>query len=239
MNGTSAVVALEPRPGRERPRISVSKLAEYLTATPGRRRRIIHEQKYPQPFIVSRYREAERAMIDYLSGDEHAIERCRERFVQMHPDKDAEAQRIENGIEALCAFEDSIEVLDATLGFDGLTVGAAPHSADRLEYAGVSVSVRPEFILARRDRRPERAGCLKLYLVKTAPLDDAAGQYVSTVLAEFADRNLTAVGEIDRRMIVTLDVFSRKAFAAPKARSRRLDDITAACEEIAARWASI
>jgi hypothetical protein len=42
---------------RETPRISVNKLAEYMVATPARRRGIIRDQKVKRDFIVARYQQ--------------------------------------------------------------------------------------------------------------------------------------------------------------------------------------
>lgn len=222
---------------RRTPRISVNKLGEYLTATPARRKRIIYEQKHPPTFQVIRYREAERAIVDYLVGgqDEKILEKARTRLAATVPESEFEAQKVQLCTEALEAFEDCLDMLD----LDGLALTAGQSDPDQLEFAGVNVSVRPEIVLVGEDRGGPRVGCIKLYFGKTGPLDDRSGPYVSTVLAAFAERNLAAKGRVDSRLVLTVDVFARKTFAAPKARARRLDDIAAACEEIAARWASL
>ncbi len=227
---------------RNAPRISVNKLGEYLTATPSRRRRIIFEQKHPPTFQVIRYREAERAIVDYLVGgqDEKILEKVRTRLAATVPETEFEAQKVQLCIEALDTFEECLDLVD----LDGLAVAAGQPDPDHLDFAGVSVSVRPEIVLVTPDRAGPRVGCLthlrqKLYLGKTVPLDERSGPYVSTVLAAFAERNIAAKGRVDNRLVLTLDVFARRVFVAPKARARRLDDITAACEEIAARWGSV
>ena len=40
------------------PRISVNKLAEYMEANSIRRKKIVYDAKYPQKFIVTRYKES-------------------------------------------------------------------------------------------------------------------------------------------------------------------------------------
>lgn len=223
--------------GRRTPRISVNKLGEYLTATPSRRRRIIYEQRHPPTFQVIRYREAERAIVDYLVGgqDEKILEKARTRLAATVPESEFEAQKVQLCTEALEAFEDCLDMLD----LDGLALTAGQSDPDQLEFAGVNVSVRPEIVLVGEDRGGPRVGCIKLYFGKTGPLDDRSGPYVSTVLAAFAERNLAEKGRVDSRLVLTVDVFAREVFAAPKARTRRLEDVTAACEEIAARWGSM
>lgn len=51
---------------RQEPCISVNKLGEYLTATPARRRRIVHDAKYPSTFMVARYTTAENTIADWI-----------------------------------------------------------------------------------------------------------------------------------------------------------------------------
>jgi hypothetical protein len=222
---------------RSAPRISVNKLGEYLTATPARRRRIIYEQKHPPAFQVTRYREAERAIVEYLVGGQNpkVLEKCRADLAAVVPESEFEAQKVQLCTEAIDAFEDSLDVID----LDGLDISAGQPDPDQLDFAGVNVSVRPEVVLTGKDRNGPRIGCLKLYFGKTGPLDEAAGPYVSTVLAKFAERNLATKARVDEKIVLTLDVFAGRAFPAPKARTRRLDDVAAACEEIAARWATL
>jgi hypothetical protein len=223
--------------GRKTPRISVNKLGEYLTATPSRRRRIIFDQKHPPPYQVTRYREAERAIVEYFVGgqDPKTLEKYRKRLADARPETEFDAQKVQLCMEAIDAFEDGLDLLN----LDDVTALAGQPDPDHLEFAGVSVSVRPEIVLVGSDRRGPRAGCIKFYFGKTSPLDERSGPYVSTVLAAFAERNVAAKGRVDDRLVVTWDVFARRIYVAPKARARRLDDVTAACEEIAARWSSV
>jgi hypothetical protein len=50
---------------------------------------------------------------------------------------------------------------------------------------------------------------------------------------------MTKHGQGEHRRMLVVDVFAGKVFAAPQAASRRLDDVGAACEEIAVRWNSL
>ncbi len=58
----------KPRKVIEKPRISVNKLAEYLEANPERRKRIVHDAKYPAEFVTTRYREAREIIKNYIMG---------------------------------------------------------------------------------------------------------------------------------------------------------------------------
>lgn len=225
----SNVVDIQPRPS---PRITVTKLAEYLTAQAGRRKKIIKDQKYPPMFQMIRYTEAERAIVDFLTGRREVavLEAARTRLADGTPKSEFDAERRQLCIEAIGAFEDVVDGLE----LDGLSLTAASSSAPHLAFAGVDISVRPEATISRRGRSALHVGCLKLYFSKSCPLDDRAGAYASTMLAEFGRANLS--GKLDEELLMTIDVFSRRVFHAPRARSRRIEDVVAACEEIAIRW---
>lgn len=47
-----------------KPRLSVNKLAEYLEASSTRRKKIVFDAKYPEKFIVTRYKEAREAIVN-------------------------------------------------------------------------------------------------------------------------------------------------------------------------------
>ncbi len=118
--------------------------------------------------------------------------------------------------------------------FEQDTNDAAP-----LDVAGVSISVRPELIVTGQDKARPRAGCFKLYFAKNGPLDITTGPIVATVMSQFAEEYLASLGRVDNRLVRVIDVFAGQVFEAPKARTRRLENVAAACEEIAARWPSV
>ena len=51
---------------RSQPRISVTKLGEYMVASPTPRRRIVIDQKRPQDYIVARYNDAQESIAEFL-----------------------------------------------------------------------------------------------------------------------------------------------------------------------------
>jgi len=61
---------------RPNPRISITKLAEYMVATPSRRRSILRDQRYPPAFKAAKFRAAYAAIADVLvrGGDPHLID---------------------------------------------------------------------------------------------------------------------------------------------------------------------
>lgn len=221
---------------RTEPRISVNKLGEYLVAAPVRRRRIITDQKRPSEFIVTRYRDAAEAMIVFLengAADDGIIEQAIEDLGRKAVSTDFQEQDRDLSIEALIKFLDMAD----TIPLDGLDLRRGDPDPQRLQVEGVLISVRPEIVLSGRTRNDDASvGLLKLYLSKTYPLTDEAGEYVGTVLQHYAACSLANLGIVDYRLCKTLDVFSQRVHTAPRSYRRRLNDIEAACQEIARAW---
>lgn len=219
----------------ELPRVSVNKLGQFLTGTPALRKRIIHDQKNPPDPQYLRYPEAAQAITEFLchGRNEAVLRHHQRRLLNTEPASDFDAHRL-----ALCA--EAIQhflVAANELALTNAVVSPADAELPPLELAGVSINVRPEMLLRSVDRHGEmRSGLLKLYFSKHRPLDERAGQYITTVLQTYAEQRLEQRGPVDHRLVRVFDVFAGRVFVAPKARQRRLSDVQLACEEIAARW---
>jgi hypothetical protein len=217
-------------------RISANKLAELLvTSSPTRRRRIIHDQKHPSAVIVARYRHAHEPVSTYLTGD---------RDEQVLADASRRLRADGSGTD--WAQEDRRNTADALDHFaemaDGLPNGVVyrPGAADaaRMMVAGVSISVRPDFLLTFENRGRRYAGAVKLHFIKNdeSALTRTGAEYVAVLMHEWL-RQFGPEGHTPAHAhCLSADVFRRSLVTSPRSVSRRLDDITAACEEIAARW---
>ncbi|MCG3125575.1 MAG: hypothetical protein CHACPFDD_00400 [Phycisphaerae bacterium] len=223
---------MSERPG---PRISVNKLGEYMIASPARRRRIVADQKRPREFIVTRYRDAVGAMLEFLAAgarDDRVITRAIANLEARAVSTDFQSQDRDLCIEALESFLDTVDQLDLR----GVTVRPGDSDAPPLLIGGVSVSVRPEIVVTGQNRNGGTVGCVKLYLSKSFPLNGVAGAYIGAVLTRFAEEYLAGGATGDYRLCVVVDVFGQHVFTAPRAVQRRQADIEAACEEIALLW---
>jgi hypothetical protein len=226
---------------RSTPRISITKLGEYLVASPVRRRQIILDQKYPPEVKVIRYKDAQRAIVDHLVNgheDPGILSRHRQRLADWTPtadDSDYEVQRKRNCLEAIEAFIAMLHTLP-----EGLVLAAAGQDRRRLHKAGVSISIQPDAIIHGIGRNhTSLVGAIKLHFSKTFALDDRAGEYAGTLLHEFGERYLSDRGQPTFRHFYVIDVFARRIYTAPRAFIRRRGEVEAACEEIASRWASL
>jgi hypothetical protein len=221
---------------RTKPRISVNKLAEYLVASPRRRRSIIEDQRTPKPFKVARYTEALGAIARYIIGGATDLDCLRSAIARLKlavPSSEWDENRIKTCVEAIEAA--------AEIDFSAVLHGMVPESglaeSPYLSIHGVDVSVRPEVILTGRDRTGKSIiGAVKLCISKTSSLTTETGAYVGCVVHQFVEERLSHRGNPDYRFCFAVDVFARKIHRAPKAVRMRRSDVTAGCSEIALGW---
>lgn len=221
------------------PRISVNKLGEYLVASASKRRRILSEQKRPKAFQVHWYAQAETVIKKYLLDENRSnqilldgIQELSNKNLVTNHEKDVN----QSCIEAISAFATMAHLVDTA----NLSLTAGPPSQVPIKIGGVDVSIRPEIIVAGLNRSGTKfSGAIKLHISKGNALDIDSGEYVSTLIHHFIDKTPLSIVKPDRTRCVVIDVFRGKVYPAPKTRTRRMQDIEAACDEIASRWASI
>ncbi len=216
------------------PKISLNKLAEYLTATPSRRRRIVQDQQDPKAFIAARYGDARDAIVEFIASGMSEEEKLLSVAQKLRLDESgsdfarqdriASANAIDNFLEA----SDQIELEDLTV------VPAESTSTASMYVAGVRVSVRPDAYL-KNSVTGDTVGAIKLHFPKTTPLNDISSKYVATTLKVFLSEEQGAKF-IDHKKCYVVDVSTQTATCAPKSYKKNMNDIAAACEEIRGRW---
>jgi hypothetical protein len=219
----------------ESPHVSVSKLGRYLTGTPALRKRLILDQQRPPAPQHLRYPEAAHAITDFLcrGQDEAVLRQHQHRLATTVYEEPFEAHRARCCLQAL----ERYRALHPRLGLHGLVASEVGAEPAPLEMAGVSIRVWPQVVLQSVDRHgPPRVGVLKLYFSQHHPLEERSGQYIATLLQAFAEQHLAPRGPVEPRLVRVVDVFAGRDFLPPRARTRRLQDVHLACEEISARW---
>lgn len=215
------------------PKISLNKLGEYLDATPARRRRIVQDQQSPQAFVVTRYGDAREEIVDYIEGGMVAEEQLLEAATGLRTEPTASEFTRQDKLASADAIEDFLDAADK-LEIDGLSAEGSDKSTSAvMEIAGVSVSVRPDVIL-KDPASGEVVGAVKLHFSKTNPLSEKSREYVATTLRVYLTE--TGNAHVDHTKCLVVDVPSQQVSHAPKGYKRKMNDIEAACEEIAARW---
>lgn len=217
-------------------RISVSKLAEYMVAHPGRRRSILKDQKDPKAFKVAWYTQVTPVLVDYfVKRDPVVVEKAIDSWHRAKPTTDFHEAQLGLWIDTAEAFLRGSDDLD----IDGLSFEPADREAPHLELAGVSISVRPELLVRDQDGGQ---GAWKLYFGKSHPLTESegretgSGSYAAAIAHHWADQNLR---HPKQALSAVLDVIPGQLFRAPRATKRMFDRLEAACAEIAAVWPRI
>lgn len=219
---------------RESPRFSANKLAEYVVATPRRRRRLILEQIGPVRYRTNRYEHARRILRQWVCSPGASVDSLsvsaallRDKAAPLDP-KSLEANWLLDSARAVEAFRS----IATEFRFRNLVAVPGGRRAKPLRLRGVAVSVFPDVYLAEIGTE-HHVGALKFHMSRTHRLTSEALQNVSLLLLRYGEQGASAVR---RSQCLSVDVFSGACESAPRAVKTRTRDIEAGCEEIAARW---
>lgn len=235
------MIALKkPNGPRPLPRISVTKLGEYVgSRSAARRKTILVDQKYPKPFKTAIYNECFDPLIGFFVDGSHdtAAVKAAIRAIQVRTvTTDAGEMRRQVNSQAL----NHLLKTASSLPLNGITFRKGSEFSKPMVVACVEVSIRPELELVVTGKGGTiRYGLLKLYLSKSHPLTEDAGNYVATLVHSYATQRFTGSKSVDRKHCYVFDLFQEKLFVAPVNHTKRRNDIHAACEEIASRWPTL
>jgi hypothetical protein len=223
---------------RKTPRISLNKLGEFLTTpSPVRRRAILRDQKYGNPPAVPRYRQAIDPIENFLlTRNAASLRQAAQRIRQIPPTSDWTADDNQNTADALEAF---LAMADR-LPMDTATFQRGDNTSAKFLIAGVEISMRPEFFIRFTKKNTDYIGALKIHFIRTesSALSEKGSQYVATVLHQWLESRFDNPVP-SRAHCFSMDVFRQSIVSAPQSFSKRMEDVTAACEEIAVRWAAL
>jgi hypothetical protein len=227
-----------PRLIRNTPRISVNKLGEFLTTrSPTRRRRLIHDQKQPPSVVVPRYAKALEPIAKFLASgcaDPGQIADAIAKLRNTVPKSDWVADDNKNTIAALEHFLTAATLLP----IDGATYIKGDKDARPLVIAGVQISVRPDFILRVRKKDKVSTGAMKIHYIKDEEkaLTEDGQEYVAMLCHEWNTKYGAKAYPAVHSLSFSLDLFRQNLVSAPKSVKRRMNEIEAACTEIALVW---
>jgi len=228
------------------PRISITKLMEYMEALPSRQREIVDNQKNPsanKPKITW-CAIARKKIIEFFAGGcadesilDNEIERLQESIESLDekdPKKlESKIKKIQVDIDAINSFKG----LHKKLEIKGVMFSKASNKPKHLDYSGVHVSVRPEILVTTKTW--EHIGCLKLYLTKNSRLQDKDADFLCAVLNHYADKYLSPNHSANPKACIVIDVFGGKVFTASKNVTLHAGQIRKCCEEIHKMWSTI
>ncbi len=226
----------------EQPRISVNKLAEYMGSKAARQRKIIHDRKYPdEDFNFGMYhREAAEAVSRYLADgaiDPAPLDAQIAALLQLTPEKVGTARRINANVDALERFSNMLDDVD----LQGADATLGEHAPQKLKYHNVEISVRPEIILRGQGPKGKKlVGAIKVHFSKSSPMNEDSAGYVSAVVQEFCRLHIANDDEtVFPGYCQVIDVASGTVFPGVKSIKRRMVDVAAECQNIAALWPTI
>jgi len=219
-------------------KISVNKFGEYMEASASRRKQILRDQKVPSTFKVARYREAREIIVQHIEQGMTDCSFAMERVNELRSDHSGsdfavqDRQLSANAIEDFLPLAEEIEV-------EGLSFQSGLEFAGEvMDFGGTKVSMRFDAIL-KNSESGKIVGCIKLNFSKSAPLQSKTAEYVATALRSHLEKKLSSPEHVNPSLCYVIDVPTGTVSCAPKANKKRLSDLHAAGEEIAARWESV
>lgn len=217
----------------------MNKLAEYLGSDALRRRRIIEDQKEPLEFMVTRYKIAKLAMIDYLRSnyDVDIIDKAIEALRRKKCITDFEKNDKKTSIEALESFLE-IKFPEQLLDFKL----SKPTKRLKLIESKLQVNVNPELVIEGIYRKKQVLGAIKIHISKNNLLTEDMQKNVSTLLHKVVEENILIDSKkeiVYLDFCLSIDVFNQSVHCAPKSYKRRRKIIGFACDEINLIWDSI
>jgi hypothetical protein len=205
-----------------------------------RQRQILRDQKFPQDFKVTYYREAEEAVAACIARnfeDLSSLERALAILEQRRPERIGTARRIAKNADAIEIFAGMLDDINLRGGIPELGDQFPP----RLSIQGVEVSVRPEVVL-RGQARDGRSllGAMKVHFPRTFPLNEDSAGIISAILQRYTRDVLARNGEEPYAPYCSVvDVGSRRFYEGVRATANRMREVEAECRNIAAIWESI
>lgn len=221
--------------------MSANQLAEYTLASPTRRQAIIRNAKYAPTFLVTRYGAAKSAICRYLSDDTRSPSPLALAEQELIEASKADGTPHSKNDAALSA--EAIKNFRTMIGpnfLKGLTFLPNTNQLPKLEISDVAVSINLDLV-----SRNQAKGLVGGVLLQTSKAVASKGwreehsKCVSSLVWMLANEHLSILGDVDRKLCLSIDVFARKTTQAPNHYKRLLGNIEASCAEIAMFWPHI
>jgi len=220
----------------KKPYISIIKLAEYISATPIRRRQIIKALKEDSDFKKNYYQLVKSILLKYFKSnyDEAILDQAIIDIKNKSISTKWDVSDTKNSIEAIECLR-SATFPDLT-NYDFVS---HPQKIDNIILADVKVTLKPEIYLI--NKKTGKFGAIKFSIAKTKAnrLNISGLECASTGLKY----GLISLGvdpkNIDNKACIVIDVFDGCYSSSPTAYKRAVDELVCSCQEIASRWDTI
>jgi hypothetical protein len=237
---------------RHEPRISTTALAEYLIMHADNQERILHDARFSTAPIVTANGDAMRALRAYNVDprrDKSALDKVKAALTRKSMDVN-ERPKARDEAKRCCEAIELFERSENALGMRQLAL-ATPPRFEALLIEGVSLSIRPDFIVHGAGGRVG-AGILR---VAKAPDPDACkledtrkrqgehrremARYMLAMLQLLLEDQSEGLGLPDRDLCFVADIRLGESIVPAADHSVRARRIRGACRQIASLWNSI
>lgn len=221
------------------PRISLSQLSEYLTASASRRKSIIADAADPKPYIAQTYNAAIKAISHDILHPDATGAKIQSEITQLQnlltsSIDEWQKQHAKHCIEAIKKYLEQ----RAGIGLLDWIVMKPSVGPGEMKIAGVRVTISPEAIITKKKDNIITVGAVKFYFSKSKDLTSKRADYMGALIHWYCEAQLKALGTAEHKCSMVVNLPGNSIHFAPRAKIRNRKDINDACEEIAARWPS-
>ena len=237
---------------RQQPQLSANALADLLVHGLSRFDTIVHDAKYMQSYVVSRYADAEKEICDYLARLDRTSRHLQPAFRRLTAkvaEATTDAQR-DRARDNVAVFEKFAE-MEANLGFSGLAFHHPPKTAP-LSIEGVLVTVDPNLLIHPLDISGEtRVGGIILRLSKGVDPDAAKrkatkderadriremARYTACLLAMQLETSFSHLGSVSPEHCIAVNARLKEVETLGSDRRSRFAEIRKTCRHVARNW---
>jgi hypothetical protein len=228
------------------PRISATKLAEYVIADPSRQETIVKQAKRASKAILIPYTRVRHAFGEALSKHGLDPEFLKARAEEVESTESQNMWHQHDNVRSAEALR-RLATLAPQIGCANVERIHRPADGwPALSISGVRVSVQPELVFVSEHRGVKKVGAAILNTGQSETLSLArgngrstVGDYLTVLVYRLLDQRLTALGVPLHTQCYAIDVFRDTIYTAPAACRTLLKHIDAACRMIALQWEGI
>lgn len=196
--------------------------------------------KFPKTVVVAHYDGAWKAIPKFLCDTARPMSHLAGAVATLKSKADDPTQSpwvkddSQMSIEAISAFQKGYN----KLGLAGVECRIVTGQLPKLTISGVEISVALDMTV----HKGERAGGAVLMISKaesSAKERSDRGRNSAVLAYLFAQQHLTHLGEIDRKLCLSIDVFGGSTYACPDTFKRKIGNMEDSCEEVVLRWPTV
>jgi len=215
-------------------KISINPLAEFSSATPGKRRAIIKQSKNIKPFIVAYYRTARNRIKKYFENGFSLEEIVNGINYLQGKDATTSFQKSDkkSSIEALRKFLE----LQFPDNFKNLKCRFLKINDKELLIEGVKIKIAPDIILEFEKDGKKYVGGIKFHISKSLfNLENTT--IVATGLKLYLEEKVANDScQVDVDYCIAVDIFSERITKAPRNHEKFLIKLKKTCAEVKEMW---